>query len=56
MSFTQQETRRVRGVKKGVGGEVGVNNSYCKSFEETANDPWGEMESTGLGIASNSQT
>lgn len=35
------------GEKKGVGEEVGVNNRYCKSSEETANDPRGEMESAG---------
>lgn len=39
--------------KKGVGVEVGVNNSYCRSFEETANDPRGEMESAGLFTVSN---
>lgn len=35
--------------------EVGVNNSYCKSFEETANGPWGEMESLVLVTVSNYQ-
>lgn len=39
--------------KKGVGVEVGVNNSYCRSFEETANDLRGEMESAGLFTVSN---
>ena len=54
MSFTQPEMKRERererergGEKKGVGEEVGVNNSYCKSSEETANDPRGELESAG---------
>lgn len=53
----QPETKREReGEKKGVGVEVGGNNSYSKSFQETANDPWGEMESTGLVRVSNSET
>lgn len=56
MSLTQLEMNRVwKGERKGVGVEVGVNNSYCKSFEETANGPWGEMESLVLVTVSNYQ-
>lgn len=36
--------------------QVGVNNSYSKSFEETAEDPQGVMESEGLVTVSNYQT
>lgn len=43
----KREREREGGEKKGVREEVGVNNSYCKSSEETANDPRGELESAG---------
>lgn len=45
----------MRREKKGVGVGVGVNNRHSKSFEETVNDPWGEMKSEGLVTVSTYQ-